>query len=115
MGSPRADLLSAIREERRKWDAYELALVSTPLSRTTLQLFRTAQDGIPSPETRTGHTPLTGSKLVSFNSMKSPSNVKRTDWFASALKTEKGQDSIRYKQEVPTEYRFSLERIQRGE
>lgn len=113
--TPRTDLLSAIRKERSKWDMYERALISTPLSRNTLQLFRTAQDGIASSGSPPTQVPLPASKLASFNSMKSPNNVKVRDWFAAGLKGEKGQDSIRYKQEVPQEYRFSLERLQRGE
>jgi hypothetical protein len=91
--TPTADLLAAVRNERKKWDDYELALASTPLSEKHMKIFRGGQDDSPSSSTRSpGNIPLSASKLVSFNSMKSPGNVRRDEWFGIPFKP-KGQDS----------------------
>jgi hypothetical protein len=112
--SPTPELLAAVKTEKSKWELYEQALLSTPGSRVTSNLFRVAQYSSPNTKSAVNTTPISASKLVSFNSMKSPSNINREE-LREAPVPMKGQDSVRYKQEVPHNFRFSLERLQRGE
>lgn len=121
--SPSAELLAAVRGEKSKWERYEQALCQTPRSASSSNLFRKAQESQQGPATPPPVAPLSGtttsppsnSKLVSFNSLKRSGMGNLEDWQRGPLaRQHKGQDSVKYKQEVPQPYRFSLERLQRG-
>lgn len=122
--TPTEYAIRSVQRQTAKYENLNTHLLASPSKKAQGDLFYYIHGGSPStrnkigsapvsPERRSTMSPSTG-RLPSFNPLKHSQSLTLADWRKTTGQI-KGQGSLKYVQEVPPNFRFTLENLERGE